>query len=48
MSMAAIGAEFGGRDHSTIVYAVNQMDKMMANDKKFRETVEDIIKNIRN
>lgn len=47
MSMSSIGEEFGNRDHSTIVYAVQQVDKNMNNDTKFRETVEDIIKNIR-
>lgn len=47
MSMASIGEEFGGRDHSTIVYALNQVEKEMKNNSFFRETVEDIIKNIR-
>lgn len=48
MSMAAIGQEFGGRDHSTIVYANSQVEKQMASDRKYKETIEDIIKNIRN
>lgn len=48
ISMAAIGEEFGGRDHSTIVYAVQQVEKKMEEDRRYRETVEDIIKNIRN
>ena len=47
MSMAAIGEEFGGRDHSTIVYAIQQVEKTMKQDSKYRETVEDIVKNIR-
>jgi len=47
MSMAAIGEEFGGRDHSTIVYAISQVDQNMAHDSRYRETVEDITKNIR-
>lgn len=47
MSMSAIGEEFGGRDHSTIVYAVQQVDKNMKIDRKYKGTVEDIIKNIR-
>ncbi len=47
MSMAAIGEEFGGRDHSTVVYAINQVSKNMKQDTSCKETVEDIIKNIR-
>lgn len=47
MSMAAIGEEFGGRDHSTIVYATQQVEKLMEKDSRVKETVEDIIKNIR-
>lgn len=47
MSMAAIGDEFGGRDHSTVVYAIAQIEKTMRSDPRLRETVEDITKNIR-
>ncbi len=48
MSMASIGEEFGGRDHSTIVYAIQQVEKNMKVDFRYREMVEDIIKNIQN
>lgn len=47
LSMNLIGEEFGGRDHSTIVYAIKQIEKNMAKDPKLKSTVEDIIKNIR-
>ena len=47
MSMASIGEEFGGRDHSTVVYAINQVGKNITQDAKYKETIEDIIKNIR-
>ena len=47
MSMAAIGDEFGGRDHSTVVYAINQTEKAMKTDSRLRETIEDITKNVR-
>lgn len=47
LSMNVIGEEFGGRDHSTIVYAIKQIEKNMKNDPKLKITVEDIIKNIR-
>lgn len=47
MSMAAIGEEFGGRDHSTVVYAINQTEKMMKTDSHLREIIEDITKNVK-
>jgi chromosomal replication initiator protein len=47
MSTTAVGEEFGGRDHSTVVYATQIVEKNMVKNKKYRETVEDIIKNIR-
>ena len=47
LSMNLIGEEFGGRDHSTIVYALKQIEKNMNKDTKLKSTVEDIIKNIR-
>ena len=48
MSMSSIGEEFGGRDHSTIVYAIQQVEKNMEQNSRYKETIEDIIKNIRN
>ena len=48
MSQADIGREFGGRDHSTVVYAMQQITKMMESDPRKKEMIEDIIKNIRN
>lgn len=47
MSMSTIGEEFGGRDHSTMVYACQQVEKNMVHDIRYKETIEDIIKNIR-
>lgn len=47
MSMSTIGEEFGGRDHSTIVYAIQQVEKNAANDISYKETIDDILKNIR-
>ena len=46
-SMQAIGDELGNRDHSTIVYAIGQVESRMREDTHFKETVEDIVKNIR-
>jgi len=47
ISLSSIGEEFGGRDHSTVVYAIGQVEKLMKRDVKAKETIEDIIKNIR-
>lgn len=47
MPMTGIGSEFGGRDHSTVVYAIQQVEKNIKKNPKMRATVEDIIKNIR-
>ena len=48
MSMAPIGEEFGGRDHSTIVYALNQVKKQVESDPRQKAIIDDIIKNIKN
>ena len=48
MSMNLIGAEFGNRDHSTIVYALKQIERNMSRDPKLKSTVDDIINNIKN
>ena len=34
LSMTSIGEEFGGRDHSTIVYAIQQVEKNCSKDPK--------------
>ncbi len=46
LPMKAIGQEFGGRDHTTIVYAIQKVEKQMETDSTFRNMVNDIIKNI--
>jgi len=47
MPLAAIGMEFGGRDHSTIVYAINTVNDALKKDSNLRDLVDDIIKDIR-
>jgi chromosomal replication initiator protein len=47
LSLTSIGEEFGGRDHSTVVYAMNQVEARIEKDYYYKETIEDIIKNIR-
>lgn len=47
MPLSSIGKEFGGRDHSTIVYAIQQVEKNMKEKQQFKAVVNDIIKNVR-
>lgn len=47
MPYEAIGKEFNGRDHSTVVYAIKSVKEEMERDSGFRSIVEDIIKNIK-
>jgi chromosomal replication initiator protein len=46
LPMKSIGDEFGGRDHSTIVYAIQKVESQMAKDAAYKNMVNDIIKNI--
>ncbi|MCX7657760.1 MAG: chromosomal replication initiator protein DnaA, partial [Oscillospiraceae bacterium] len=47
MPLSAIGTEFGGRDHSTIVYAIANVEESLKKDAHLKEIVEDLVKNIR-
>ena len=47
MPLQAIGTEFNGRDHSTIVYSISNIETAMKHDEHLKQLVEDIIKNIR-
>ena len=47
MTMQDIGKEFGGRDHSTVVYSISEVEKKLTTDPRFHEIVEDIVKNAR-
>jgi chromosomal replication initiator protein len=47
ISLQAIGEEFGGRDHSTIVYACQQVEQKIEKDPHYKEMIEDVMKNIR-
>lgn len=48
LSYTAIGQEFGGRDHSTIVYAIDKVRSIIKKDPAYRATIEDLVKNISN
>ena len=46
MSTKAIGQEFGGRDHSTVVHALREIKKQKEKDSSLRATIENIAKNV--
>jgi chromosomal replication initiator protein len=46
LSYVDIGKQFGGRDHSTIVYAINKVTDTIKTNKAYRHTIDDLIKNI--
>ncbi len=41
-SLKRIGQHFGGRDHSTIVYAIQSVQDRLATDRGFKATVEEL------
>lgn len=46
LPMKNIGEEFGARDHSSVVYAIQKVEERMATNPSFKGLVNDIIKNI--
>ncbi len=46
-SLSRIGAEIGGRDHSTVLYAHKTVQNLMETDKNFRQRVESIISRLK-
>lgn len=43
-SLSQIGIEFGGKDHTTVMSAINKISKSMTKDKEFKKIIE-ILKN---
>ncbi|MEL7021435.1 MAG: chromosomal replication initiator protein DnaA [Bacteroidota bacterium] len=46
-SLKAIGQNFGGRDHSTVIYSCKTVQDLMETDAPFKETVVDLEKKIK-
>jgi len=42
LSFPEIGASFGGKDHSTVIHAVNKIEKLIGSDSFIRDTVNSI------
>lgn len=47
MTTIDIGREFGDRDHSTVLNAMNNVEKMIREDEEFRDKVEDLISDMK-
>ena len=46
LSLKEIGAEFGGRDHSTVLNALNRIEELVKTDPEKAEIIKDITTNI--
>ncbi|MCM1523359.1 MAG: chromosomal replication initiator protein DnaA [Ruminococcus sp.] len=47
LSLQNIGAELGGKNHSTVSFYIESIGAAVSSDSRTKETVEDIIRNIR-
>ena len=47
LSLQAIGSELGGKDHATVSFYISDTTKQMENDPVTRETIEDILRNLK-
>ena len=41
-----IGAKFGGKDHSTIIHAINKIEKAIEEDYRLQTAIENIKKSL--
>ena len=46
-SLKSIGYHFGGRDHSTVIHAVQSVNDMLDTDAKFRHSVDELKKKLK-
>ncbi len=45
-SLKQIGSEFSGRDHSTVIHAVNQVSDRIKTDQEYKSQIDDIINSL--
>ena len=45
-SLKTIGLQFGGRDHSTVIHAINTVDEKLKTDPDFKQDMTAINKEI--
>ena len=48
LTLVDIGKEFGGRDHTTVMYAISRVEEMIKDNSEVDEIIKDITNNIRN
>jgi chromosomal replication initiator protein len=46
LSLPEIGRHFGGRDHSTVLHAVQKMDNIVQNDPDFSNTIDQLTREL--
>ena len=46
-SLKSIGQHFGGRDHSTVIHAVQAVNDMLETDSKFKNSVHELSRKIK-
>ena len=47
-SLEEIGGYFGGRDHTTVIYATDKIDKLKKGDRRFKEELDHLAQEIQN
>ena len=47
LTLALIGENFGGRDHSTVIHALESVEDMMKTDPNFKSTVDELGKKLK-
>jgi chromosomal replication initiator protein len=46
LSFSAIGEEFGGKDHTTVMHSFNKIDSLLSYDSNLKSEIEEITGNI--
>ena len=47
LTLALIGENFGGRDHSTVIHALESVEDMMKTDANFKNSVDELTKKLK-
>jgi len=42
-SLSDIGQQFGGKDHTTVMYAIKRIDNLAAYDAEFKKEVDHLV-----
>jgi chromosomal replication initiator protein len=45
-SLSEIGRAFGGKDHTTVLHAVDKIQTLLQEDPKLRKTIDSLIQSI--